>query len=679
MAKEELVLDDFTWSYNTRDEASFVSRKINDELWGNIPAKSKIFGASTKVLWLRTKIDSAFHSQKRLAIFLEHVCGIEHIYINGILINENKSISPSRLRCFRSVIHPIPDNLSNFLEEGGTTIAIRLLRPSRFSNPALQAKMSIMPLQKAENYLWYKNLNGIIYAALSLILAMFFLIIYLRLHRTPAYFSFSMLLFFYSAYKFFQNEIAYVFASTVLEASLYSRIELSVLTLLPYLFYVFFIQFFSLERIQFEIKVLKIKLDTEATRFGNTLFYTSILVALISIIHPNLTHRLYIPSIWLLLQVPFFIFCTYVAIQHLYYKKLKESISFLSGGFILLSSFIYDLPSFELFSAYSGGGMFALNLCLAIGLLYTLIMRAVKVAKHEIYIQSIDELQSRIFGYIGGMLAKPIKRVIINLEGLWETKSSKIERKEKIAFLSKSVADIQSNLDSLMELARLEILTKPEHLEQINLQDFLSMIVARMNIQIHLRINPQTTIETGLELMNSAMFYLLDFLENNNFRLVDLVVTSQSNDKILFHFLAFHPNPQKSYELYQLCTLRTLGKYPRSIKWVIITELMRILQGNLKVHRVRGRFLRINFSLPVTLRNREFSQNKERIKTIEDKKPRIELVMNSVKTSTKAVASTPAEERGEFDNEIKTLQFHANMNLKEVIQFVKSKFHKKRK
>ena len=461
--------------------------------------------------------------------------------------------------------------------------------------------MAILPLEEAELYLWSEHIWALVFGFFSFVLAFFFLAAYLRLYRTREYYSFSIFLLIYAIYKFTQNEM---FQSTIGFVAFQERLAQFCFIILPALFYLFYISFFHITDFRFSLG--NFRLNKNAESLGNSYLFFSVTLGLLSAISPDLSKLLKVKLIWIILQSPFYIYYISSAIQNIK-LSLRESSSFLIGVLLMCFVFLYDLLTYRqalIWDPKGGGGIFLLELSISIGLLYILIQRRLEVEKHNKYLKSIDELQHRIFGYIGSILAKPTEQVL-NLIKEWGLKNSKKIQTEEITNVKSNIKEIQSNLDNLMELARLEVLNEPEYIAKINLYDFAQAVFANAKLNAHIRVDPEATIETGLDLMNSSMLYLVDFLDQQEFRNIDLVLTEQTENKILFHFLAFHSESDKVREVYSVCSHAAPLRDPRWIKWALISEIIRVMRGKIFLKRVRGRFLRISITLPRSLRSKE--------------------------------------------------------------------------
>ncbi len=668
-AQDDISLQKVSWSYIEQDGANYSLRNINDKEWNVFSAKTKKYTANAKILWLRTRLFLA-SSNKQLALLLEKVCGIEQIYLNGRLLKQKTTSFIYYSRCPRSVIYPIP---LHFLDEENqeNTIAIRLIKGSKFQNPSIEGQFIISTFQKAELFIWKKNIRGFSYACLSFILAIFFLAIYLRLYHVQEYFRFSCFLFCYSIYKFTQNEVLYAVIDL---APLYDRINQFASIILPVLFYFFFLSFFRLKKIEFTF--LSKRIEKNAEQLGNFYLLVSAVVTILCSISVNFTKNYGLLALWFLLQFPFLIYYFMIAFQK---QKLfmRESISFIIGAVFFIFGVLYNIlgdKRFDLFSSDDGGSVFLFNLSLSIGLFYGIILRRIEVEKHYTYLKSIDELQHRIFGYIGSLLAKPSQKAIERLPCFWEKKKSTSFLKESAREINENIEDIQTNLNLLMELARLEVLVEPEHIEEIDLGDFIQAVFANSKLTSHVRIKKNINIETGLDLMNSSMIHLLDFLEQQNFGNIDLVVTPKVNNGILFHFLAFHSNANKVREIYRVCNHISPLKDPRWLKWSIISETVRILQGKTNVSRIHGRFLKFGITLPQSIRT-PFKYDEISSKNLEGiddlKKQEINLIVTGAESSASRKSTQSLAK-------IDVPHFRSDMSIGEIISLIKLRWFLKK-
>ena len=682
-AQTEVSLNAVSWKYTKQDGSNFAFRDMNDEAWKIFSGKNSLYAADTDLLWLRGKIFIGT-TNKRSALLLEKVCGRHQVYLNGKLLPEAGFTEKSYSHCPRHALHPIPLSFLN-TEMGENTVAIRLIKSSHIPYLSLRGKMAILPLEAAELYLWRNYLWGLIFGFFSLVLSLFFLATYLRLYRTQEYRAFSIFLFVYAIYKFTQNEMLY---GIIGFASVHERFAQFCFIILPALFYLFYISFFSIKNFRFSLRSFRI--DKDAERLGNSYLFLSTILATATAISPSLSKHFKINLIWIILQTPIFIYYLFTATQNIRIS-LRESSSFLIGAALMCFVFLYNfLTSSEnpLWDPKGGGDIFLLELSISIGLLYIIIQRKVEVEKHNKYLKSIDELQHRIFGYIGSILAKPVEQVLNFIKELGG-KKNKQALSENASHIRNGIKEIQSNLDGLMELARLEVLNEPEHVEEINLYDFAQMVFANARLNSHIRVDPETTIETGLDLMNSSMLYLVDFLNQQEFSNIDLIVTTQTGNNILFHFLAFHSERSKIREVHSICSHVMPLRDPRWIKWSIISEIIRVMKGKISLSKIHGRFLRINISLPRSLRPKEVMSDWEKIK---DKQKGISIVYDIAQNNTQENKTEEKTQEGLVQSEEKqgkTLTenyspssshvFHSQMSISEFLTLLKFKLARRGK
>ena len=687
---EEISLNNISWKYIEQDGANFSFTNIDDENWKKLPKRSSLYAEDADAVWMRAKTFIAT-TGKRQSLLIEKICAKHQVYLNGKLLAETQASKGAYSRCPRPALHPIPMSFLD-TETGESSIAIRLIKEAGLPHLSIKGKIALLPTEKAERYLSKKYLWGLSFGSFSFILGAFFLVLFLGLYRTQEYYSFSIFLFAYALYKIAQNDML---RSLTGSSPFYEHFAQFFSIILAPLFYFFYISFFSIQNFRFSFA--KIHIDKDAEKVGNLYLLFSIAFALMASISPNLSQHFKLNALWLLLNIPFFVYYLYTAIQSMKFS-LRESNSFLIGASFICLTFLHNaLTSENLFWDPEGGaGVFFLELSISIGLLYVLVQRKIEVEKHNTYLKSIDELQDRIFGYIGSILAKPTEQVTALMKELVGKKNKQgfsgemSETKEKIK-------DIESNLNSLMELARLEVLNEPEHVDEINLHDFIQIVFAHAKLNCHIRVAEETTIETGLDLMNSSMIYLIDFLKQQEFQNIDLVVKAQGRENIFFHFLAFHDQPAKVREVYKVCSHLTPMRDPRWIKWSIISEIIRVMKGKISLKRIRGRFLRVSITLPRTLRAKErlglLEREEAKPKSIsisykelegEAALPRGDNVAKESKTEKDAQKELRKKENEDIDARRReparsALAFHPQMSIGDLFTLIKYKFTRQRK
>ena len=658
-AQINISLQSYSWKYTLENKRDAIQNNINDSSWQSFPPKAKSYTGHSDLMWLRTKVFIGI-PKNTIALLLEKVCGYEKIYLNGNELEFTSQKTHFYSRCYRSVIYTIPKEFLN-KDNNENTLAIRLQKVNPYYKIGLKGKMKIIDLKEAELIIWKNNLKGLVYSFLSFLMASILIIAYFFLYHRREYFSFASFLFLYSAYKLFQNPSIYNIADIY---PIYSRIYICLQIMLPVSFFYFFVNFFNLEKIEFFFKNYSFSKNRKS--FGKSYFLLSSLIASLCIIMPSLSNYLLIPKIYFYLQTPIFVYYLYIALQNLRIF-FRESSSFLIASFLLLFSYLYVLFSQK--STHSDGGLPTLifQLSIVLGLLYSIILRKIEVEKHHKYLKSIDALQDHIFGYIGSIISKPCQRIMEKIEDryLSQGKFSSLDEEENKEIIQE-ISQIKLNLNSLIELARLEVLAKPEFISKINLFDFAQAVFANAKINTHIRISPETTIETGLDLLNSVSISLLEFLQLQDFQNMDVMINTEKENKILFHFLAYHKHSKKVQNVYHICTHINPLNNQFWIRWSIISEIIRILQGELYVKRIKNSFLQISILFPSSIRS-NINKHNTNYDTNEKK------IINLIRTDKEEkIQSNISKEDNPFLEE-ESPRIHAKMSLTELYQALRFK------
>ena len=699
-AENILKLNSLEWKYSAQDETRASYQNFNDRQWSSFASNTRLYETQGHFLWLRSSfyIDN---SNTQLALVLDQVCGKHQVYINGQLLKQNSSKKEGRSRCWQHAIHIIPNHLlKNYGNEN--IIAIRVINNSLL-NPAIKGEISVLELGQAQWNLWKNYLWGLIFAFLSMVIAIIFIVIFKHLYRMPEYLLFSIFLLTYAVYKFSQNEIIY---TIFLKHAFYERIAQFCFILLPPLFYYFHILFFKTKRLQ--IRLGSLNINTDAVLVAKKYLLISITIGLASIISLSITKFFKVNIIWLALQSPLFIYFIYNAIKKTR-TSLYQTSFFLFGVSLLIITLLYNLVKIgegTFWDPKGGAGIFLLELSVSLDLLYVFMQRKIELEKRNKYIESVNDMQHRIFDYIGFLFVTPASKIITKITEFKKEKN-KATKSQNALELSKDIKEIRVNLDTLIELSRLEVMSSPDNVDKINVYDIinsgLTEISARAKLSISTRIKPDTIIENSPDLMISSIINLISFLNEQYFDNIDLILSSiPRKNEIIFRFTAFNRNKVKLQEIYNMCRYGQDFNDLRWLKWSVIIESIRVMQGKSTLKKINGRFFRISVSLPYKM-NQDNDERKND-KDEENEKP-ISLVYTNLEQAKISPAKTynkkdtakiklaeknlannwhsnnsgpKLRSKAEVESTL-SLKYYANMSLGEIIQKLRNKWTMKNK
>ena len=526
----------------------------------------EIISTKSNVLWLRKELQLDKNNSYSLIIY--RVNGQVEVYFNEKLIK----IGPNFLQS--TLMVPLPMNL---YQDGLNIIAIKFYYKSFVAN-GIHGPIVLLPTSKAiENY-YYENFKSITNSVFFLGIGFFLFSLFLRFKDQTYYFYLSL---FYLLLGF----SSLLTINIILEEMPLSRIFYSLSMGIPILLPVFFLRFFS---IYFNRPVLLKNFD----------LYLSFLLFFVSIISGffNPAFAQIFNLLWILVFVIVFVYAIYIILLN-----LTERISFrniLSLVFLVYLFFVSfnSLINWNYFKEERFLYHFDVTIVLLIPaflIIWEIIELQKDIEKKEGQFQSFDILQTKLFSYILTALKIPLKELIDAL--------SKSQPKELTPNQTKSIVfdieDLEKDLNDILELSRLEVLEEPESYVEINVKDFLEVVLSKSNISSTIHVDPQLMLKTSLELVNSLLIRLIDFPGFGSFQHIDLVILSDDEDNIYFKFFLYNKNEKVLKRIYNILREKLPDQEGLWIQWKIIKETIRILGGKLKLKLYSKKYLYIEFIL----------------------------------------------------------------------------------
>lgn len=596
------------WRYSFLDDPYNALIEQDDSFWKTVelPANMTRLGARAgQAIWLRTQVLLSPSREKNHALYLGAIYDQDRVYFNGEQIGRNGTLSESgnsgriEIKGYgRPRIYPIPDQL---IQEGDNLIAIRIT--GQFSNSigVLRGPVRIQPLGDAEWHLWRHQLRGLVMSAIYVVIGIFFLILNQRLPGLREYRWFGLFAVVFGIQQFMVNEIRFAVADLFLPFKL---IEQLCYLAIPTLYFWFHINFFRVETLH-----LGGNRNYSLKRIG--VFYAAVnlltAVALIVTMNPVVWDR--VIGIWFWINMPFFLYFVVFTFGRALATGERDAIILSIGtALMLLITVHYHGVERGLFSGqhYFRIGVLLFILALAFALIYRLIELQLEVEQRSRRLDTVNVLRDRVFSYLNTFVRKPTESISAVADELLKSGSAFEEKKSTAAVqaqvqlaktLNEEIDQLQNNLDDILELSRLEVINQPEYVEQVNFHDFITAVIPQGVITHHIKVNPSIVLNTSLELVNSLVIRLIDFPAFQEFKHIDLIITSDLKAHVHFRFLMFHDNVRKTRQLYELLTGLNPERGHLWVKWALVREIIRILDGHLDINILNRKFLRIDIEL----------------------------------------------------------------------------------
>ncbi len=590
------------WRYAFLDDPYNALLEQDDSFWKTVelPANMNQFGARAgQPVWLRTRVLLNPSREKNYALYMGAIYDQDRVYFNGEQIGRNGALAGAAAYgqgemdgYGRPRIYPIPDQL---IQDGENLIAIRIT--GQFSNSigVLRGPVRVQPLDEAEWHLWRHHLRGLVLSAIYVVIGVFFLILNQRLPGLREYRWFGLFAVVFGLQQFMVNEIRFALADLFLTFKL---LEQLCYLAIPTLYFYFHINFFRVEQLHLG-GTRNYSLKKIGALYAAVNALTA--VALLVVMNPVIWDR--IIGVWFWFNLPFFLYFVVFTFGRAVATGERDAIILSIGtALMLLITTHYHGVERGLFGGphYFRIGVLLFILALAFALIYRLIELQLEVEKRSRRLDTVNVLRDRVFNYLNTFVRKPTENISAVADELLSSDSTAGAASARIRLtntLNEEIDQLQSNLDDILELSRLEVITQPEYVEQVNFHDFITAVIPQGVITHHIKVNPSIVLNTSLELVNSLVIRLIDFPAFREFKHIDLIITSDLKAHVHFRFLMFHDNVRKTRQLYELLTGLNPERGYLWVKWAIVREIIRILDGHLDINILNRKFLRIDIEL----------------------------------------------------------------------------------
>ena len=685
------------WKYNIQDNIEFLKKDFDDSKWQNYKNINKI---NSNILWLRTKIYTST-TTSRQALNIQGLCGYEQIYINGILINKDKSKNVFYDRCNRNETFPLSGSINKNYEDSNVNlnvIAIRLQKTSFFSNPKIDGLVKIIPIYEAQNLIFSENIFGLIYSFISLLMSILILSFF-RNNLTKEQKYLSIYFGTYSIYKFLQNDFVYNFIDL---SSFTARFAFSLIGILNILFYFFYTKYLDFNNLNISNPLLKFQINKN--KLDKLVFNYCIFFSFLLSISPNLNIIYNLPIIFSISLIPLYLFYIVLAFQN--YKVTNHKSLFALVGFsiflILIINSIFNGKLDFFNQSKTGFGMLSFNFCFFISFFYNIVLKNREIETQNSGNFNLIEIQERIFSYFNSILAKPCERLTILINEIYILPKNKKNLNinninEKKLEISKLVNQIQIELDKIIILSSFEQIKNLTNITKFNVNKALTNIINKSDIKYHTHIEKEIYINNSHEFFNTLISHIITFFSELKFLNVDLVVISNDSN-IDFHFLGFHKESQKINEIYKICNYINPLRDPMWIKWAIINECVRILNSKIYIRQVRDYFLRVSLSIPTDYSKKDlttkwdfttFQKKNELFLKFDNTENKLDNILenNTVNSFTKKSSSSSRKfldkinfKKKNFSSSNennKEIKFNMNISISDLFKLLKQKLFKK--
>lgn len=224
------------------------------------------------------------------------------------------------------------------------------------------------------------------------------------------------------------------------------------------------------------------------------------------------------------------------------------------------------------------------------------IVLKIKIQNRFEQLKEIDQLREKIFLYMDRILSPSIDESILITRALKNNNNAQAVA-ESIPKIQAIYSEMQNSLDDILELSRLEVMAEPLSKETVDFVDFIRTILAMADVTYTIKVDDKFQIHNSLDLINSLIIRLIDFTGFKDISSIDLIVTSDLKNHLHFRFMLYSVDHKKTQKLYKQLNDFTVGGNINSVRWAIINEILRLLDGHLEMRLINKKYVRIDFEL----------------------------------------------------------------------------------
>ena len=584
LSTEIINLSESEWSIDFEDKAEYASLEYSHQNWATIeiPGNQRNVDSSHRgVFWMRKSFElDAENFTSALALTLGRVYDRDEVYLNGKIIGINgkspEDIHQNEVAFGRLRIYSIPPGL---LRKGNNVLAVKINSNFRAYSGIVSGPVGIATLESATSYVIQNSLDDVIFESVYLFIGIFFIISFIKMKEMKEYLAFSIFIISFSILQFTRNEFRFEFSNNFL---VFKYLESALILNMPFFYLNFFQIFFKLPKIKYQ----------------NYYFLLNLGFCILFLAIPNYVFWGNFINIWVINILLILGYSLFVTIQKV---KEKDRDAIIYG--VALVYFIYSVIK-EVFlqrgyiqgqSSIEASILFYI-LLVTVALRLRFIFLKIKIQNRFGQLKEIDELREKIFLYMDRILSPSIDESILTTRVLKNNNNPQAV-KDSITKIQVIYDEMQYSLDDILELSRLEVMSEPLSKETVDFVDFIRTILAMANVTYTIKVDEKFQIHNSLDLINSLIIRLIDFTGFKDISSIDLIVTSDLKNHLHFRFMLYSLDHKKTQKLYKQLSDFTVGGNIHSVRWAIIKEILRLLDGHLEMKLINKKYVRIDFEL----------------------------------------------------------------------------------
>lgn len=584
LSTEIINLAETEWQVDFEDNAEYANFDFSHQNWQavEVPGNLRTVDSSHRgIFWMRKSFElDAENFTSALALTLGIIYDRDEVYLNGKIIGINgkspEDIHQNEVAFGRLRIYSIPPGL---LRKGNNVLAVKINSNFRAYAGIVSGPVGIATLESATSFIIQNSVDDTIFEAVYLFIGIFFVISFLKMKEMKEYLAFSIFIISFSILLFTKNEFRFEFSHNFL---VFKYLESALILNMPFFYVQFFQSFFKLSKIKYQ----------------NYYFLLNLAFCVLFLVIPNYVFWNNFINIWVINILLILGYSLYVSIQ-----KVKEKDRDAIIYSVALVYFIYSvIKEVFLLRGYIQGQSSIEASVLFYILLVTMALRLrfiflkIKIQNRFEQLTEIDQLREKIFLYMDRILSPSIDESILTTRALKNNNNPQAV-KESLSKIQVIYDEMQYSLDDILELSRLEVMAEPLSKETVDFVDFIRTILAMANVTYTIKVDDKFQIHNSLDLINSLIIRLIDFTGFKDISSIDLIVTSDLKNHLHFRFMLYSLDHKKTQKLYKQLNDFTVGGNIHSVRWAIIKEILRLLDGHLEMKLINKKYVRIDFEL----------------------------------------------------------------------------------
>jgi hypothetical protein len=584
LSTEIINLAETEWQVDFEDKPEYANFEYSHQNWQavEVPGNLRAVDSSHRgVFWMRKSFElDAENFTSALALTLGIVYDRDEVYLNGKIIGINgkspEDIHQNEVAFGRLRIYSIPPGL---LRKGNNVLAVKINSNFRAYAGIVSGPVGIATLESATSFIIQHSVDDTIFEAVYLFIGVFFIISFLKMKEMKEYLTFSIFIISFAIFQFTKNEFRFDFSNHFL---VFKYLESALILNMPFFYVQFFQSFFKLPKVKYQ----------------NYYFLLNLGFCILFLAIPNYVFWNNFINIWVINILLILGYSLYISIQKV---KEKDRDAIIYG--IALVYFIYSVIK-EIFlqrgyiqgqSSIEASVLFYI-LLVTLALRLRFIFLKIKIQNRFEQLTEIDQLREKIFLYMDRILSPSIDESILTTRAL-KNNNNPQAIKDSVTKIQVIYDEMQYSLDDILELSRLEVMAEPLSKETVDFVDFIRTILAMANVTYTIKVDDKFQIHNSLDLINSLIIRLIDFTGFKDISSIDLIVTSDLKNHLHFRFMLYSLDHKKTQKLYKQLNDFTVGGNIHSVRWAIIKEILRLLDGHLEMKLINKKYVRIDFEL----------------------------------------------------------------------------------